>query len=54
MSEETGQTGWVGNLEVRLRTALKAAMKERDPIARSAIRSALAAIDNAAAVAVDD
>jgi uncharacterized protein YqeY len=34
----------------RLQTALRAAMKERDAAAMSALRSALAAIDNAAAV----
>ena len=34
----------------RLRTALRAAMKERDAVAMSALRSALAAIDNASAV----
>jgi uncharacterized protein len=34
----------------RLRVALRAAMKERDAAAMSALRSALAAIDNAEAV----
>ncbi|HEY7260449.1 MAG TPA: hypothetical protein VH589_03070 [Trebonia sp.] len=34
----------------RLQSALRAAMKERDAAAMSALRSALAAIDNAAAV----
>ena len=36
----------------RLRAALRAAMKERDAVAMSALRSALAAIDNAEAVPV--
>ena len=36
----------------RLQSALRAAMKERDAAAMSALRSALAAIDNAAAVPV--
>jgi uncharacterized protein len=38
------------SLRQRLRTALVAAMKERDRVAVSALRSALAAIDNAEAV----
>jgi hypothetical protein len=37
-------------LEERLREALRDSMKVGDPIARTAIRSALAAIDNAGAV----
>ena len=37
-------------VQARLRSALTRAMKARDPVARSAIRSALAAIDNAGAV----
>ena len=38
----------------RLRTALTAAMKGKDRVATAALRSALAAIDNAEARAVDD
>ena len=38
------------SLRQRLRTALVAAMKERDRVAVTALRSALAAIDNAEAV----
>lgn len=38
----------------RLRTALKAAMKARDTLAVDAIRTALAAIDNAGAVEIAD
>ncbi|MCX5046209.1 GatB/YqeY domain-containing protein [Aldersonia sp. NBC_00410] len=41
-------------LRGRLRTALRAAMKERDRPAASALRSALAAIDNAESVDVAD
>ena len=41
-------------LEDKLRAALKRAMKDRDPVARSAIRSALGAIDNAGSVGRDD
>ena len=50
----TGQTGSVSSLEDRLRAALKEAMKDQDPIARSAIRSALGAIDNAGSIDVHD
>jgi uncharacterized protein len=39
-------------LETRLRSALTQAMKSRDDVARSAIRSALAAIDNAGALGI--
>jgi uncharacterized protein YqeY len=39
-----------GNLRDRLRAALPAAMKARDTVAVAALRSALAAIDNAEAV----
>ena len=49
-----GQTGAMSALEDRLRAALKVAIKDRDPIARSAIRSALGAIDNAGSVGVHD
>jgi uncharacterized protein len=42
----------MAELENRLRVALKAAMKSRDPIAKAAIRSALGAIDNARSVDV--
>jgi uncharacterized protein YqeY len=40
----------VDPIRARLRSALTAAMKERDPAAVSAIRAALAAIDNAESV----
>jgi hypothetical protein len=40
----------MSNVRSRLRVALRAAMKERDAAAMSALRSALAAIDNAEAV----
>jgi uncharacterized protein len=40
----------MSNVRSRLQAALRAAMKERDAAAMSALRSALAAIDNAAAV----
>jgi uncharacterized protein len=39
-------------LHDQLRDALKAAMKQRDEVATTALRAALAAIDNAGAVAV--
>jgi uncharacterized protein YqeY len=42
-----GHTGPVGELEARLRGALRECMKARDAVATSAIRSALGAIDNA-------
>jgi len=41
-------------MEVRLRAALKEAMKSRDVIATSAIRSALGAIDNAGSVGANN
>ncbi len=41
-------------LEQRLRAALTRAMKERDAVAVSALRSAIAAIDNAGAVDAPD
>lgn len=37
-------------IEARLRTALRAAMRARDAVAVSALRSTLAALDNATAV----
>ncbi|GAA4914296.1 GatB/YqeY domain-containing protein [Stackebrandtia albiflava] len=37
-----------------MRTGLKSAMKQRDRVAVAALRSALAAVDNAGAVPVDD
>ena len=49
-----GHTGSVSDVEVRLRAALKEAMKSRDVVATSAIRSALGAIDNAGSVPVTD
>jgi uncharacterized protein len=42
------------SLRERLRTALPAAMKDRDRTATVALRAALAAIDNAEAVALED
>jgi uncharacterized protein YqeY len=43
------------DLQARLRAALKAAMQRRDRVATSALRTALAAIDNAEAIdATDD
>jgi hypothetical protein len=42
----------VGSMRQRLRAALKVAMKGRDAAAVNALRTALAAIDNAEAVAV--
>jgi uncharacterized protein YqeY len=42
------------SLRERLRTALPAAMKDRDRTAMAALRAALAAIDNAEAVAPED
>lgn len=50
---DTGPTGGRGgsrSLRERLRAALPAAMKARDAVAVAALRSALAAIDNAEAV----
>ena len=47
---DMGHTGSVSEIEGRLRAVLKEAMKSRDPIARTAIRSALRAIDNAGSV----
>jgi uncharacterized protein YqeY len=41
------------SLRVRLRDALRVAMKDRDAVGVAALRSALAAIDNAEAVRVD-
>jgi uncharacterized protein YqeY len=41
-------------LEDRLRAALKDAMRSRDAVARSAIRCALAAIDNAGSLGVNN
>jgi uncharacterized protein YqeY len=38
------------DLENRLRTALRAAMREREPVAAAALRSALGALGNATAV----
>jgi uncharacterized protein len=40
----------VGDIRIRMRRALTAAMKARDQRAVAALRSALAAIDNAEAV----
>jgi uncharacterized protein len=42
----------VSEIEARLRAALKEAMRSRDPVATSAIRSALGAVDNAGSVGV--
>lgn len=42
----------VGSMRERLRAALKVAMKARDAAAVNALRTALAAVDNAEAVAV--
>jgi hypothetical protein len=39
-----------GNVRERMRGALRAAMKARDPVAVAALRAGLAAIDNAEAV----
>jgi uncharacterized protein len=46
----TSHQGGVGNLRERLRRALPTAMRSRDALAVAALRSALAAIDNAEAV----
>jgi uncharacterized protein len=43
-----------GNVRDRLRRALPAAIKAKDTVAVAALRSALAAIDNAEAVAADE
>jgi len=43
----------MSDMEIRMRDALKEAMKSRDPIARAAIRSALSAIDNAGSIGID-
>lgn len=52
MGEFDGLNG-VDEMRARLRADLKAAMKAREPEAVSALRTALAAIDNAEAVPVD-
>jgi uncharacterized protein YqeY len=49
-----GKLGSVSALEDRLRASLKEAVKSRDAVARSAIRSALGAIDNAGSVGVNN
>ncbi len=49
-----GYAGWVSDAPARLRQALRAAMMARDAVAVGALRSCLAAIDNAAAVPVTD
>jgi len=49
MSEGT-PPNQAGDVRGRLRQALGAALRDRDPVAASALRSALAAIDNAEAV----
>lgn len=42
------------SIAARLRSALRAAMKSKDPVAAAALRSALAAIANAEAVPQED
>jgi uncharacterized protein YqeY len=51
MSAESG-TGIGGGIRERLQVALRAALRQRDMVAASALRSALAAIGNAEAVGV--
>lgn len=48
-----GERGAPDAIDVRLRAALRDAMKARDTVAVAAIRSALASIDNAGAVDID-
>jgi uncharacterized protein len=49
-----GKLGSVSALEDRLRASLRETMKSRDAVAKSAIRSALGAIDNAGSVGVNN
>lgn len=53
MTNASGPHGSPDELRASLRTALKAAMRDRDTRAVAALRSALGAIDNAEAIPVE-